>query len=428
MGKGNIPRGGLDRYLESAYCAGMVDHFSHKPVAPLCVTLGDSNGLGPELACRLLGEVVRRSTDANTSPPEKGAGASARDICTSASAPDVCADGAGLQKEATAPLTTGAAQPDTSPDADTARHAAALLPFLAGRTVLCIGAEASLFAHTRKAFWTRVDTPGDALAAGPGIYLYEPPGLDGLDVRVREATVSGGRAAGVALSAACDLLCAGVVPGVVTLPLHKAMLHTAGFDVPGHTEYLARRAGLADDEVCMHLCGDRLRVSLVTTHPPLREVADLVTRERVLRCLRLTAAFVRALGLQGPVAVCGLNPHAGESGRIGREEIEVITPAIEDARREGLAVEGPFPADTLFHRAAGGGYPAVLAMYHDQGLGPLKLLHFSDAVNVTLGLPFVRTSVDHGTGFDIAGTGRASTGSFTAALQLACMLCDAKGR
>ncbi|MGJ3522458.1 4-hydroxythreonine-4-phosphate dehydrogenase PdxA [Nitratidesulfovibrio sp. D1] len=346
---------------------------------PLLITLGDANGLGPELACRLL----------------------------------------------SGPLPA----------------------YLAGRALLLLGSEASLLAHLSLAggtpFWSRVDDPARALGpdATPGVYLYEPPGLDGIRVQVGQATPDGGRAAGAALSTACDLLLApasagvggiGGIPsprgprGLVTLPLHKAMLHAAGYDAPGHTEYLARRAGLGDDEVCMHLGGDVLRVSLVTTHPPLREVPGLVTRQRVLRCLSLTAAYVRAIGATGPVAVCGLNPHAGESGRIGREEIDVIAPAVADAVAEGLDVIGPLPADTLFVKAARGAYAAVLAMYHDQGLAPLKMLHFSDAVNVTLGLPFVRTSVDHGTGFDIAGTGAADTGSFAAALRLACTLCDAK--
>ncbi|HEU6436775.1 MAG TPA: 4-hydroxythreonine-4-phosphate dehydrogenase PdxA [Nitratidesulfovibrio sp.] len=350
---------------------------------PLLITLGDANGLGPELACRLL-----------------------------------------------------------------SGHLPDLTPHLANRVLLLLGAEASLRAHLSLAggtpFWTRVDDPARVLApsgesAAPGVYLYEPPGLADIRVQVGQATPDGGRAAGVALATACDLLLApasgdGPYPpsgsprfvGLVTLPLHKAMLHAAGYDVPGHTEYLARRAGLGDDEVCMHLGGDVLRVSLVTTHPPLRDVPGLITRQRVLHCLRLTAAHARAIGAAGPVAVCGLNPHAGESGRIGSEEIDVIAPAVADAVAEGLDVIGPLPADTLFVKAARGAYAAVLAMYHDQGLAPLKMLHFSDAVNVTLGLPFVRTSVDHGTGFDIAGTGTADTGSFAAALRLACTLCDGK--
>lgn len=344
---------------------------------PLLINLGDANGLGPELACRLLSGHL----------------------------------------------------PDHLPD------------HLADRALLLLGAEASLLAHLSFAggvpFWTRVDDPARALAAdaAPGVYLYEPPGLADIRVQVGQATPDGGRAAGVALATACDLLLADAPAGassscaprgLVTLPLHKAMLHAAGYDVPGHTEYLARRAGLGDDEVCMHLGGDVLRVSLVTTHPPLRDVPGLITRERVLHCLRLTAAHARAIGAVGPVAVCGLNPHAGESGRIGSEEIDIIAPAVADAAAEGLDVIGPLPADTLFVKAARGAYAAVLAMYHDQGLAPLKMLHFSDAVNVTLGLPFVRTSVDHGTGFDIAGTGAADTGSFAAALRLACTLCDGK--
>jgi len=169
----------------------------------------------------------------------------------------------------------------------------------------------------------------------------------------------------------------------------------------------------------MHLCGPKLRVSLVTTHPPLRLVPELVTASKILHCLRLTSGYVRALGLSGPVAVCGLNPHAGESGRIGDEEVRVIVPAIEQARSEGIDVAGPFPADTVFKRAYDGEFPAVLAMYHDQGLGPLKLVHFGEAVNVTLGLPFVRTSVDHGTGYDLVGRDTADMGSFLAALELA---------
>lgn len=289
------------------------------------------------------------------------------------------------------------------------------------RAVVLIGPERSLatmaarFAPELR--WRRLERVGPDLE--PGLYLLEPVELHGLDVPMGQATTEGGRSAGLSLGLACDLLLGGLAGILVTCPLNKAMLQEAGFDFPGHTEFLAQRAGLGPDEVTMHLCGPRLRVSLVTTHPPLKDVPGLITRERVLRALRHTCGFTARLGLAAPVAVCGLNPHAGESGRIGREEIETISPAIETARSEGLAVEGPFPADTVFHRAARGDFSAVLAMYHDQGLGPLKLLHFGEAVNVTLGLPFVRTSVDHGTGYDIAGQGRASLGSLRAALELA---------
>ena len=273
--------------------------------------------------------------------------------------------------------------------------------------------------------FTVIDKPGDILGKGAGLYLYEAPGLSALEYPPGEPCVNGGSAAGVSLDAAVEALQSGVADGLLTCPLNKAMLQEAGFDFPGHTEFLAEKLGVGRENVCMHLCGHdptddspKLRVSLVTTHPPLADVPRLVTGERILHCLRLTAGFIRTLGLKGPVGVCGLNPHAGESGRIGREEIDVIIPALEAAREEGLDVAGPIPADTIFHFAAKGDYPAVLAMYHDQGLAPLKLLHFSQAVNVTLGLPYPRTSPDHGTGYDLVGTGRASVHSFEAALDM----------
>lgn len=253
----------------------------------------------------------------------------------------------------------------------------------------------------------------------PGLHLLEPAGVGDISVPLGRGSAQGGLVAGRSLDLACDLLLSGWSESLATCPLNKAMLQDAGFDFPGHTEFLARRAGLRPDEVTMHLCGPRLRVSLVTTHPPLKDVPGLITRESVLRALRHTCDFALRLGLSAPVAVCGLNPHAGEWGHIGREEIDTIAPAIEEAKALGLAAEGPFPADTVFHRAVRGDFSAVLAMYHDQGLGPLKLLHFGEAVNVTLGLPFVRTSVDHGTGYDIAGRGTADLGSLRAAIEMA---------
>jgi len=271
-----------------------------------------------------------------------------------------------------------------------------------------------------------VERPGDILDKKAGIYLFEPPQLSGLEYEPGQPTTNGGLAAGHSLDAAVDCLLGGVADGLLTCPLNKAMLQEAGFDFPGHTEFLAEKLGVGAGKVCMHLCGHdpdddspKLRVSLVTTHPPLAEVPALVTKERILHCLRLTVDFVNRLGLDGPVGVCGLNPHAGESGKIGREEINTVIPALEQAGAEGLSVAGPIPGDTIFHFAAKGEYPAVLAMYHDQGLAPLKLLHFSQAVNVTLGLPYPRTSPDHGTGYDLVGTGKASLGSFRAALDMA---------
>ncbi len=276
-------------------------------------------------------------------------------------------------------------------------------------------------------FFQKIGTLEAILTQAAGVYVFEPPELSRLGFPPGQPTVEGGLAAGISLDAAVEALLSGLAQGLVTCPLNKAMLQQAGFDFPGHTEFLAERLGVGADGVCMHLCGHdpddlaapKLRVSLVTTHPPLRAVPGLITHERILRCLRLTSDFLGRLGFVGPVAVCGLNPHAGESGRIGDEEIRIISPALEAARLEGLAVTGPIPADTVFHFAAKGEYPAVLAMYHDQGLGPLKLMHFSQAVNVTLGLPYPRTSPDHGTGYDLVGTGQASIKSFQAALDMA---------
>ncbi len=263
-------------------------------------------------------------------------------------------------------------------------------------------------------------------ALGPGVFLVEPAGLAGLSFPPGEATVNGGLAAGRSLALAVDMARAGTIRGLVTCPLNKAMLQAAGFPFPGHTEFLAEGLGVGAANVTMHLCGPMpetpdqpvLRVSLVTTHPALADVPRLVTRAAVLRAIRHTAAFVARLGLSGRIGVCGLNPHAGESGRIGHEDMDVVAPAVEQARAQGIDVEGPIPADTLFHFAARGRYPAVVAMYHDQGLAPLKLLHFGEAVNVTLGLPIVRTSPDHGTGYDLVGTGTAKLTSFSAALDL----------
>lgn len=275
-------------------------------------------------------------------------------------------------------------------------------------------------------FWTQLGVPEDIRDVGPGIYLFEPPELSRIGYPQGASSMEGGLASGAALKKAVGILKQGLAQGLLTCPLNKAMLQKAGYDFPGHTEFLAEHFGVGADGVCMHLCGHDLdgsgepllRVSLVTTHPPLAQVPTLISRARILKCLRLTSQFLNSLCLPGPIAVCGLNPHAGESGRIGREEEKTIIPALQAAQEEGLNVEGPFPADTVFHFAAKGEYPAVLAMYHDQGLAPLKLLHFGEAVNVTLGLPYPRTSPDHGTGYDIVGTGKANTKSFESALDM----------
>jgi 4-hydroxythreonine-4-phosphate dehydrogenase len=227
------------------------------------------------------------------------------------------------------------------------------------------------------------------------------------------------------LEAATRAVLAGETSGLVTAPISKEWAGRAGFAFPGHTEYLADRAGT--DEFAMMLAGPRLRVTVVTGHIALHEVPRALTVEGIARTALLTArALRRDFGIARPrLAVAGLNPHAGEAEKFGDEEPRLVAPAIERVRArlraEGYDAEvsGPHVPDVVFRRAAGGEFDGVVALYHDQGLIPIKLLHFDDAVNVTLGLPFVRTSPDHGTAYDIAGTGRARADSFLAALDLA---------
>jgi 4-hydroxythreonine-4-phosphate dehydrogenase len=210
---------------------------------------------------------------------------------------------------------------------------------------------------------------------------------------------------------------AGEFEGMVTAPVHKAVINEAGHTFSGHTEFLA---GLAGGRPVMLLVADTLRVALATTHLPLAQVPAAITAERIESVLRILEHDLRArFGIAAPrILVAGLNPHAGEGGHLGDEEIRVITPVLEKLKAEGLALEGPLPADTLFTRERLARADAVLAMYHDQGLPVLKYAGFGRAVNVTLGLPLLRTSVDHGTALDIAGTGRADPGSLVAALEL----------
>lgn len=294
------------------------------------------------------------------------------------------------------------------------------------KSILVIGPESILEyycrLYQRPRFWQRIDNPALIHECPGNIYLIQPPGLEGLEYEPGRGDKAGGFAAGSSLETACDMLKNGHGRALVTGPLNKAFMLEAGFRFGGHTEFLADYFKVGPDRVCMHLCGDRLRVSLVTTHPPLRLVPDLITREKILICLKLTWEFVQKLGLTAPIAVCGLNPHAGEQGRTGTEELEIINPAIREARGLGVNVQGAFPADTVFSRAWRGEFSAVLAMYHDQGLGPLKLVEFGKCVNITLGLPVIRTSVDHGTGYDLAGTGKASPLSLEKAMGLALKL------
>lgn len=228
------------------------------------------------------------------------------------------------------------------------------------------------------------------------------------------------RASWDAMEEAATLLASGDIHGVVTAPVSKEGLHSVGFPFPGQTEFFAARARIDDFAMC--LTGGPLTVGLVTIHVPLREVPQLLRREEIVRTGKLLAAFVQQRTGRAPrIAVAGLNPHAGEGGLFGGEEAETIAPAVRELASGG-DFTGPHPPDTVFYRAAQGDYDGVLCMYHDQGLIPLKLLAFDSGVNVTLGLPYPRTSPDHGTAFDIAGTGRASRNSMLAAIKLAAEL------
>ena len=211
----------------------------------------------------------------------------------------------------------------------------------------------------------------------------------------------------------------GLFAGMITAPVHKGVINEAGIAFSGHTEFLAELT--ETPQVVMMLATRGLRVALATTHLPLREVADAITADRLGRVARILHADLRdKFGIAHPrILVCGLNPHAGEGGHLGREEIEVIEPALEALRAEGLNLIGPLPADTLFTPKHLEHCDAVLAMYHDQGLPVLKYKGFGAAVNVTLGLPIIRTSVDHGTALDLAGTGRVDTGSLQVAIDTA---------
>ncbi|MCO4746949.1 MAG: 4-hydroxythreonine-4-phosphate dehydrogenase PdxA [Proteobacteria bacterium] len=244
------------------------------------------------------------------------------------------------------------------------------------------------------------------------------PFVDGPGVGVVDTSTGDEPAEVGAIRYAVDAITAGRARGLVTGPIHKARLRARGFTYSGHTDFLGALCGA---EPVMAFVGGDLRVALVTVHIPLRAVADAITREAVLHTLKTAhAALERDLGLKAPrLGVCGLNPHAGEDGVLGSEEVAVIGPAVEDARALGIDARGPLSAEAVFRQAAEGQVDLVVAMYHDQGLAPLKLVDFGRSVNWTLGLPIVRTSVDHGTADDIAWTGKADPASFEAALSLA---------
>jgi len=236
-----------------------------------------------------------------------------------------------------------------------------------------------------------------------------------------------GRAAYDAIVQATQHALAGQIAGVVTAPISKAAFAAAGYPWPGHTDLIAHLCGVRD--VAMMFWSEPLRVVLATVHIPLAQVPAALTRERLLAVLRLTAASLPRFGMTAPrIAVAGLNPHAGENGLLGREDLDAIGPAIAAARDAGIDAKGPFPGDTVFVRASRGEFDVVVACYHDQGLIPVKLLAFGRAVNVTIGLPIIRTSVDHGTAFDIARQGKADETSMVEAILLAATLAEADRR
>lgn len=241
-----------------------------------------------------------------------------------------------------------------------------------------------------------------------------------------QVSAAAGRAAVEYIERAVELAQAGQVDGIATGPINKAALQAAGVPYIGHTELLAALTG--EERVTTMLATTGLRVVHVTRHLPLREVATHITRERVLETIRLTDVGLQSLGIPCPrLAVAALNPHGGDEGLLGQEEIETIGPAVEAARAEGRDVHGPIPADSVFFRAIRGEFDAVVAMYHDQGHIPIKTHGFERSVTVTLGLPIVRTSVDHGTAFDIAWQGVADEESMVEAIRLAAQLASRRG-
>ncbi len=250
------------------------------------------------------------------------------------------------------------------------------------------------------------------------------PAGDASRVRPGELSAAAGEAAFQAVRAGLDLVLSGSADALVTAPINKEALRLAGYLWPGHTEMLAELTGASG--VRMLLFSERLKVVHVTTHRSLRSAIDAATADRILETIQLAHQAGLRLGFERPrVAVCGLNPHAGEGGLFGDEEATRISPAVESARELGIECSGPWPADTLFWRAAAGEFDLVIAMYHDQGHVPVKLMGFDEGVNVSLGLPIIRTSVDHGTAFDIAGRGIARHQSLVAACRLACRLVGA---
>jgi len=310
---------------------------------------------------------------------------------------------------------------------EVALKALAQTPWLRAFRVALVGPEAAW------RFWQnylRINLPLPRIAdinewpeGAPIVVLDETP--EPSDIQIGALSIAAGKIAGDALTRAIALGRAGKIHAIVTAPVSKHALHLAGFHYPGQTELLAE--GLGASEFAMMLVAENFRIALVTTHLPLRHVAAAISKDLIVRRLRvlqkdLTARFRIA---QPRFAVTGLNPHAGEGGLLGDEEKNIIAPALEQARAEGILAAGPFSADALFGQYKKNNFDAYLAMYHDQGLIPLKMFGFGRAVNYTAGLPVIRTSPDHGTAFDIAGKNLADPASMVEALRLAATLAAA---
>jgi 4-hydroxythreonine-4-phosphate dehydrogenase len=283
------------------------------------------------------------------------------------------------------------------------------------RAVALLGADVNLRLLARAADLDRLSQPGTLCVINP-LHLVQE------DIAYGRPSQAACRATIQYIKDAADLALAGQVEAICTCPIHKANLQEYGFSFPGHTEFLQSLTHA--DHAVMMLAGPRLRVSLVTIHHALADLQGMLTQELIYRTIAVTIeALKRDFGLgSARLAVAGFNPHAGEQGRFGREELELIEPVIRRFQESLDQVSGPHSPDTVFRRAYEGEFDAVIAMYHDQALIPIKMVHFHDAVNVTLGLPIIRTSVDHGTAYDLAGTGRAHPGSLNAALSLAAQM------
>lgn len=256
------------------------------------------------------------------------------------------------------------------------------------------------------------------------VWDVQVPGVE--KVSFGKAMAVGGSASVQAIEEAATLAMSYQVNALATAPINKESVHHAGYDEIGHQEVLARMTGVS--EIATMLMAGQLRAVHLTTHVPFHRAAEYVTKERILAGIRLTDRSFKEWGLLAPrIAVAALNPHGGDGGLLGREEVDEITPAVQEAQSEGIHVEGPIPADSVFLRAASGDFDAALALYHDQGHIAVKMHDFHGSVSVNLGLPFVRTSVDHGTAYDIAGKGIAEASSMVVAIRTAAQLATGRG-